>query len=68
MSEYKLYKVYHLSEKSCWNLRVAQSPEEALTHCINHPHSTRPDDAADRSCRAEEVKINGYTIKVTKDE
>ncbi len=62
----KLYMVYHLGDNSCWNLRVAGSPEEALTQCFNHSGKPRPADAAERSCRAEEVRLDGYNIKIEK--
>jgi hypothetical protein len=66
MEELKLYKVYYLGERGCWSLRVAGSPEEALMQCINHSDMPKPDDAAENSCRAEEVKFDGYRINVEK--
>lgn len=66
MDEFKLYMVYYLGNNPCWNLRVAKSPEEALTQCFDHSDKPRPDDAAERSCRVEEVRIKGYQIKIEK--
>ena len=64
MSEFKLYKVYYLGEQACWNLHVARSPEEALMQCFKH--SSAPVDAAENSCRAEEVKFDDYEITIKK--
>ncbi len=66
VDELKLYMVYHLGDSTCWNLRVAGSPEEALTQCFDHSERPRPADAAERSCRAEEVRIEGYKIRIDK--
>ncbi len=67
MEEYKLYKVYYMGDKACWNLKVARSPEEALTKCFDFPQRSQDLKKNDRCCRAEEVKINGFNIKVEKD-
>ena len=67
MKELKLYKVYHLGANSCWDLRIAHSAEEALTQCFEHNVAQRPESASESSCRAEEVIIRGYRIKVEKD-
>ena len=66
MAELKLFKVYYLGNQACFHLRVAQSPEEALLQCFEKGPSPKPRDAAERSCRVEEVVINGYRIKVEK--
>ncbi|MBD3385877.1 hypothetical protein GF407_13245 [candidate division KSB1 bacterium] len=67
MDEYKLYKVYHMGEKKCWNLKVARSPEEALTKCFDYADRVEDLKHSDRCCRAEEVKVEGFTIKVKKN-
>jgi hypothetical protein len=66
MNELKLYMVYYLGAGPCWNLRVAHSPEEALMACFDHSGKPRPHDAAECSCRVEEVQLNGYRISVEK--
>lgn len=64
MDELKLYMVYYLGDSPCWNLRVAKSPEQALTQCFDHSGKPRPSDNSGRSCRVEEVKIQGYKINI----
>jgi hypothetical protein len=64
MEELKLYKVYYLGDSSCWNLRVARSPEEALLKCFDRTDRNKPADAHEKSCRVEEVLIDGYRIKI----
>jgi len=66
VDELKLYKVYHLGNAACFNLRVANSPEEALQQCFGHDDDRIDDQSRDRSCRAEEVKIDGYRITIEK--
>ncbi len=66
MSELKLYMVYNLGSKSCCNIRVAASAEEAMTGCLDHSNKPKPEDAEMSNCKAEEVKINGYKITVEK--
>ncbi len=66
MNDLKLYMVYYLGGNPCWNLRVARSPEEALMHCFEHSGKPRPKDAAECSCRAEEVTLAGYRISIEK--
>jgi len=66
MEELKLYIVYHLGANACWNLRVARSPEEALAHCLDHTGTTPKKEAHEGSCRAEEVQLPGYRIKIDK--
>ncbi len=67
MNDYKLYKVYHLGNAHCYHLHVARSPEEALRRCFGHTNATLSEEQRDKSCRAEEVKIDGYTIKIEKE-
>ena len=64
MKEYKLYKIYHMGEQACWKLRIAQSPEEALTQCIDKREGSEDKTPFSRCCRAEEVKIPGFTIRI----
>lgn len=66
MQELKLFMVYHLGANHCWDLRIAHSAEEALTQCFEHLHKPQPDSAIESSCRAEEVNIQGYLIKIEK--
>ena len=66
MSELKLYMVFHLGDESCYNVRVAESPEEAMTHCLNHSGKPKPNNAAQKSCKVEEIKVPGYKITVEK--
>lgn len=66
MDELKLYLVYHLGINPCWNLRVARSPEEALTSCFHHTGSDPVSDADAGSCRVEEIRLEGYRIRVEK--
>jgi hypothetical protein len=66
MEEFKLYKIYHLGANPCWDLKVARSAEEALTQCFEHRRFPRPDSAIDSSCRAEEVMVQGFKIKIEK--
>ncbi|MGQ9560510.1 MAG: hypothetical protein ACUVTG_05445 [Candidatus Oleimicrobiaceae bacterium] len=66
MDELKLYMVYYLGDSPCWNLRVARSEEEAIMQCFNTSKKPKPPGAAECSCRAEEVRIAGYKIKVEK--
>jgi hypothetical protein len=66
MSDLKLFMVYHLGEHPCCNVRVANSLEEAMTQCLNHSGKPKPNDAAMRSCKVEEVKVNGYKITIEK--
>jgi hypothetical protein len=64
MNEFKLFMVYHLGKNPCWNLRVARSPEEALTNCLDYPDRERPGEKIEKSCRVEEVQLKGYKIHV----
>ena len=66
MEKFKLFKIYHLGANPCWDLRIAHTAEEALTQCFEHLHKPRPDSAVESSCRAEEVIIQGYRIKIEK--
>ena len=68
MNDLKLYMVYYMGEMPCWNLRVAHSPEEALTQCLNHPVKEKPKDSFEKNCRAIEVKIDGYKINIEKND
>jgi len=58
--------VYYLGDSPCWNLRVARSPEEAIMQCFDKSKRKKPRDAMEKSCRVEEVKIEGYKISVEK--
>ena len=53
MEDLRLYMVYYLGASPCWNLRVASRRK-------------KPHDAMEKSCRAEEVKIDGYKISIEK--
>ena len=66
MEDLRLYMVYYLGASPCWNLRVAQSPEEAMMQCFDNSRRKKPHDAMEKSCRAEEVKIDGYKISIEK--
>lgn len=66
MDELKLYLVYHLGINPCWNLRVARTPEEALTSCFHHSDSVGINDMDAGSCRVEEIKLEGYKIRIEK--
>ena len=66
MEDLKLFLVYYLGDSPCWNLRVAHSPEEAMMQCFDHSKRKRPSDSMEKSCRVEEVKIEGYKITVEK--
>ncbi|HNW58745.1 MAG TPA: hypothetical protein PKI62_03620 [bacterium] len=66
MDELKLYLVYHLGINPCWNLRVARSPEEALTTCFHHSAEVGVNDVDAGSCRVEEIRLEGYRIKIEK--
>lgn len=66
MDELKLYLVYHLGINPCWNLRVARSPEEALTSCFHHSTDVGIDDVDAGSCRVEEIRLEGYKIRIEK--
>jgi len=66
MSDLKLYMVYYLGANPCWNLRVARSAEEALMNCFEHSGKPKPEDAAECSCRVEEVTLAGYRITIDK--
>jgi len=66
MQKLKLYKVYYMGNVNCFNLRVAASPEEALHQCFGHKDSGIDDNNRDRSCKAEEVEIEGYNITIEK--
>ena len=66
MSDLKLFMVYHLGEQPCCNVRVASSLEEAMTQCLNHSDKPKPSDAALRSCKVEEVKVEGFKITIEK--
>ncbi len=67
MKDLKLYMVYYLGANPCWNLRVARTPEEALMNCFEHSGKPRPVDAAECSCRVEEVRLDGYHISIEKE-
>ncbi|MBN1541998.1 hypothetical protein JW992_07600 [candidate division KSB1 bacterium] len=66
MKEYKLYKIYHMGENGCWKLRIAQSPEQALMQCIDLREGAEDQAPFSRCCRAEEVKIPGFQIRIEK--
>ncbi len=66
MNDLKLYKVYYLGERKCWSLRIASSAEEALMQCFRHAEQGMPADGAEKSCRVEEVVIDGYKINIEK--
>ncbi|HNR69143.1 MAG TPA: hypothetical protein PKN04_16425 [bacterium] len=66
MKEWKLYKIYQMGENSCWKLRVAQTAEDALTQCIDLREGSDSHIPLSRCCRAEEVKIPGFRIRVEK--
>ena len=66
MSDLKLFMVYHLGEQPCCNVQVASSLEEAMTQCLNHSGRPKPSDAALRSCKVEEVKVEGFKITIEK--
>ncbi len=66
MSDLKLYMIYHLGGQPCCNVRVASSLEEAMTQCLNHSGKPKPNDAAQKNCKVEEVKVNGYKITIEK--
>jgi hypothetical protein len=66
MDELKLYLVYHLGINPCWNLRVARSPEEALTTCFHHTDEINISDVDAGNCRVEEIRLEGYKIKIEK--
>lgn len=66
MEDLKLFMVYYLGDSPCWNLRVAHSPEEAMMQCFDRSRRTKPHDAMQKSCRVEEVQIDGYKISVEK--
>ena len=67
MNNLKLYMVYFLGNRPCFNVRVANSPEEALTQCFAHSEKPLPEDAAEKNCRVEEVMVPGYHISVQKE-
>ena len=66
MEKLKLYMVYHLGKSPCWNLRIALSPEQALTQCFDQTQKPKLGKDAERSCRVEEVKFEGYKLTIQK--
>ena len=66
MKEFRLYKVYYMGDPVCWKLRVAQSPEVALTQCFDRAEREKNMEPFSHCCRAEEVEIPGYRIKIEK--
>jgi|GEM_PF-540361 len=67
MNDFKLYKVYHLGNAHCFHLHVAGSPEEALQQCFGQSRAILSEKQREKSCRAEEVKIDGYSLKIEKE-
>ena len=67
MEDLKLYMVYYLGDSPCWNLRVARSEEEAIMQCFNGSKKPKPPGAHEKSCRVEEVRIEGYKIRIEKE-
>ena len=67
MSDLKLFMVYHMGDVPCWNIRVARTPEEALTQCFDQPGRAIPMSGKEKNCRAVEIKIKGYKIHIEKE-
>jgi hypothetical protein len=64
----KLFKVFYMGDKSCFKLRVARSPEEALTKCFSIGERSGDVHELKRCCRAEEVTLDGYRIHIEKEQ
>ncbi len=62
----RLFKVFYMGDKSCFKLRVARSPEEALTKCFSLGEGVVDGHELKRCCRAEEVTIDGYRLYIEK--
>ena len=62
MAELKLFMISHLGKNPCWRLVVAEDAPSAFLKCLN---STKEAQRESReNCRVEEVKIEGYKIKI----
>jgi len=65
MAELKLFMVSHLGKNPCWRLVVAEDSASAFLKCMNITKLPQKDSR--ENCRVEEVKIEGYKIKVIKE-
>ena len=61
----KLFMVTDVSTSPCWFLIPAKNYEEALLKCINEKKCPL-DKQKQSSCKVEEVKLEGYEIKVVR--
>ncbi len=61
---YRLYIVSSTGPLPCWHVHAAASPEEAIFQCFKV--DKHMDERARASCRVEELKLEGFEIKVMK--
>ncbi len=59
---YKLYIVSSMGPLCCWHVHAAASPEEAMFQCFKV--DKHMDERARASCRVEELKVEGFEIRV----
>jgi hypothetical protein len=65
MGELKLFIVSHLGNNPCWRLVVAEDAPSAFLKCMGTKKEVQIQSR--KSCQVEEVKIEGYKIKVIKE-
>lgn len=65
MAELKLFIVSHLGKNPCWRLVVAEDSASAFVKCMDITKAAQKESR--KNCRVEEVKIEGYKIKVIKE-
>jgi len=67
MEELKLFMITDLGATPCWFLIPARNSEEALMKCINDKKCPISKERQS-NCKVEELRIEGYTIKVVKND
>lgn len=63
MEDLKLYVVTDLSTSPCWFILPARNKEEAILRCIDEKNCPSGKERQS-NCKVEELRIDGYDIKV----
>jgi len=65
LEELKLFIVSDIGATPCWVIIPAKNYEEAILKCIDEKNCPITKQRQS-SCKVEEIRIEGYTISVTK--
>jgi len=65
VEEYKLFIVTDISTSPCWFIIPAKNKTEAIMKCIDEKNCPISKERQS-NCKVEEIKIDGYEVKVFK--